>query len=110
MAQTINVGKLDRELRAANIPIDGCASNGRIDFRAEATEAQKALAEKIKANHTPYDFEEERVNACPGPWNCFDELHEGFKALKASLPLADWSKMNIWMNRIQAIKDKYPPE
>lgn len=50
---TINVAKLDKELKAAGLPIVGCASTGRIDWDGEPTEAQKARAQAILAAHDP---------------------------------------------------------
>ena len=49
----INVGKLDKELRDAGIPMDGCNSDGEIWFKEETTEAQKKLAEEVKKKHDP---------------------------------------------------------
>ena len=49
----INVGKLDKELRDAGIPIDGCNSNGEIWFKDEATAVQKKLAEDVMKRHDP---------------------------------------------------------
>lgn len=56
----INIAKLMNELQQAGIPIDGCASDGRIDFKKEATDVQKELAKKILANHNPFWYVEER--------------------------------------------------
>ncbi len=56
-----NARKLDAELRAAGIPIDGCSSNGTIWFRAEATEAQKKQAQDILAAHDPADTRAQRL-------------------------------------------------
>jgi hypothetical protein len=50
---TYNPTRLDAELRAAGIPIDGCASDGRIDFRPEATEVDRTRADAILAAHDP---------------------------------------------------------
>lgn len=49
----MNAKKLDAELKAAGIPIHGCASTGRIDFAPEATEEHRALAAQILAAHDP---------------------------------------------------------
>lgn len=49
----MNVAKLDAELRAAGIPIHGCSSSGRVDFRDEATPEQRALAAQIVSAHDP---------------------------------------------------------
>lgn len=38
---------LDNQLRKAGIPIHGCSSDGRIDFKPEATKSQKAQAQSI---------------------------------------------------------------
>jgi len=49
----INVTRLHQSLVDAGVPIDGVSSNGRIDFRPEATTTQKALAAQILAAHDP---------------------------------------------------------
>lgn len=46
-----DVASLDQELRAAGVPIHGCASDGRVDFKPEATDAHRAKAEEVKAAH-----------------------------------------------------------
>jgi hypothetical protein len=45
--------RLTAELLAAGVPITGCASDGRIGFRPEATAADRARAEAILAAHDP---------------------------------------------------------
>lgn len=50
---TANAEKLDQELRAAGIPMEGCSSTGRVDFKPEATEAQRLQAAAIVALHDP---------------------------------------------------------
>jgi len=49
----INVGKLDRELRKAGIPIEGCSNVGVIWFMPEATEEAKDLAYRMMGEHDP---------------------------------------------------------
>ena len=49
----INVGKLDKELRDAGIPIDGCNSEGEIWFKEDATDEQKKMAEDVMKRHDP---------------------------------------------------------
>lgn len=61
----MNVSKFDTELKAAGIPIHGCASTGRIDFRDEATTEQRAQAAAILAVHDPYDYAAERAKEYP---------------------------------------------
>ncbi|CAG1014755.1 hypothetical protein ANRL4_05299 [Anaerolineae bacterium] len=53
---TINVPKLHAELVAAGIPIEGVSSTEppRIDFRPEATPAQRTAAQQILAAHNPF--------------------------------------------------------
>ena len=95
----INVTKLDRELREADIPIDGCNSSGRIDFKKEVTKEQTELAQKILSAHVPYDYIEERAKAYP----CIQE----------QLDMLYWDKVNgtnIWQEKITEIKAKYPKE
>jgi hypothetical protein len=48
-----NVQKLMVELESAGIPVEGCSSDGRIDFLAAATDAQRTLAAQILAAHDP---------------------------------------------------------
>lgn len=54
---TVDKTKLDMELKAAGIPIEGVGGNLdgsiRIDFQPEATQEQRTLAEEILAAHDP---------------------------------------------------------
>lgn len=61
----INPTKLHHELVKAGIPIEGVAATEppRIDFRAEATDEQRILAEQIVAAHVPEDDRERRQQA-----------------------------------------------
>lgn len=65
MISQVNVTKLDGELRAAGIPIDGVAdidgtkAHVRIDFQATATDVQKDQAAQIVAAHNPVDTDQE---------------------------------------------------
>ena len=93
----INVGKLDLELRQAGIPIDGCASDGRIDFRPDATDVQKQQAETIESNHDPIWYLEQRQKAYP--------------SIPDQLDMIYWDRVNgtsNWKDMITAIKAKYP--
>ena len=47
----IDATQLDAALRAAGVPIDGCSSEGRVDFQGSATAAQRQQAEAIIAAH-----------------------------------------------------------
>ena len=51
----VNPARLMKEFVAAGLAdaIEGCASDGRIDFRTEATEAQRTQAAAILAAHDP---------------------------------------------------------
>ena len=51
--KTILPIKLYNELIAAGIPVDGCSSDGRIDFKPEATPEQRQQAAAILAAHDP---------------------------------------------------------
>lgn len=51
--KTILPIKLYNELIAAGIPVDGCSSDGRIDFKPEATLEQRQQATAILAAHDP---------------------------------------------------------
>ena len=46
-----NATQLDFELKNAQIEIYGCSSDGRIDFKEEATQEQRELALVILLNH-----------------------------------------------------------
>jgi hypothetical protein len=76
------ISKLDRELRAAAIPIDGVRQVGAstsdipgdvvqdviIDFRPEATQAQRDLAAAIKAAHDPTDTDKLNAGDVKARW------------------------------------------
>lgn len=64
---SVNVEKLDAELRAAGIPIDGCSSTGQIDYRPEATQAQRDQGAAILAAHDPATTEAQRLDALAVP-------------------------------------------
>ena len=51
----LNVSKLDGELKAAGLKIDGVDSNGKVSWTEEPTEDQLAIAEAILKNHNPTD-------------------------------------------------------
>ena len=61
----VNVAKIDRELKVAGIPIHGCSSTSRIDFKDEATREQREAAAAILAAHDPYDYAAERAKEYP---------------------------------------------
>ena len=60
MVKEINVTKLHHELVEAGIPIDGCSSDGRIDYKEEVTEDQKDQAQIILNKHKPIWYIQER--------------------------------------------------
>lgn len=103
----INVGKLTHELLTAGIPVHGCASDGRIDFKDEATAEQKARAETIKANHTPMWWIEERRKAYPPIGDQLDYLYKALKEFKAQ---NTWDGIDEWIGKIDAVKAKYPKD
>lgn len=93
----INVTKLHAELVKAGIPIDGCASDGRIDFKPEATEEQKGVAQAILANHDPVWYIEERRKRFPSLGEQFDMIY--------------WDRVNgtnLWQEMIAKIKADVP--
>lgn len=53
----INVTKLDQDLRAAGVPIDGVSvspdGSARVDFAANATAQDRANAQGVVATHDP---------------------------------------------------------
>lgn len=103
----INVRKLHRELVSAGIPIYGCSSEGRIDFKLEVTQAQKVEANNILANHSPYDYASERRKAYPPLGDQLDHLFWALKKLRDSLGM-DWDGIDEWFKKLQTVKDKYP--
>lgn len=97
----INIQKLDHELKQAEIPIHGVGfkkdGSVRIDFKDEATKAQKTEAQTILENHNPEWYVEKRKEEYPPITEQLDMLY--------------WDKVNgttVWKDTIQAIKDKYP--
>lgn len=60
----INVEKLDGELRAASIPIEGCDSNGQISFSNNATDEQRERAKLVLAAHDPAQTREQSITSC----------------------------------------------
>ena len=102
----INVRKLDFELKKAGIPIHGCSSDGRIDFKDEATKGQKDLARQILSSHISEWYLEKRQKAYPLPveqldmiWHLIDDGVLGQEAKNTEFYL-----------KIKAIKDAYPKE
>lgn len=59
----VNAEKLDAELRAAGVPIHGCDSSGGIQFRDEATQAQRDQAAALLAAHDPAPTLRQRLRA-----------------------------------------------
>lgn len=57
----INVEKLAQEIRGAGIPIHGVSSTGRVDYKAEATQAQREQGASIVAAHDPSSTEDQRL-------------------------------------------------
>lgn len=93
----INPSKLTEELTKAGIPIHGCSSEGRIDFKDEATEAQRALTLEILAKHDPYDYREERKKA--------------YAPIGDQLDMIYWDLINKttkWRDHITEIKNRFP--
>jgi len=89
----INASKLHKELEKVGIPIHGCSCDGRIDFKDEATDAQKALAKEILAKHNPYDYQEERRKA--------------YAPIGDQLDMIYWDKVNgtdLWVQHIAEVK------
>lgn len=93
----INVQKIDNELRSAGIPIDGCSSDGRIDFKKEATVAQIELAKQILAVHNPIWYIEERRKAYPPIGEQLDMIFHD-----------KTDGTNIWQETIAKIKKDIP--
>lgn len=93
----VNPSKLTEELTKAGIPVHGCSSEGRIDFKEEATEAQKAQALEILAKHNPYDYQEAR--------------REAYGSVESQLDMIYWDMTNgtfKWRDFITEIKERIP--
>jgi len=93
----INVTKLHAELVKAGIPIDGCASDGRIDYKAEATDAQKEAAQAILASHNHVWYVEERRKRFPSTGDQLDMIY--------------WDRVNgtnFWQDLVTKIKADVP--
>lgn len=64
---SVNVTKLDQELKASGVPIDGVSTNSdgsaRVDFSASATAAHMATAAAIVAAHDPSPTREQKLRA-----------------------------------------------
>lgn len=93
----INVPKLDKELRDAGIPIHGCASSGRIDFKDEATQEQKDLANKILSAHVSTWYVDDRKKEYPLLQDQLDMIYHDKE-----------NGTDNWFNLIKTIKNKYP--
>lgn len=86
----INIVKLDVELKAAGIPIYGCASDGRIDFLPSATPAQLQQAAAILAAHDPRDYDKEKQDAALGEFKTLTVL-----AGKSDAQIQEWVNANV---------------
>lgn len=101
----IHPGKFDAALRAAGIPIHGCASDGRIDFRDEATDEQRRLALEIKSQQPSFnpnvvDYAELREREYPSIKDCVVALLENEEGRPEAL--------TALMKKRAEIKTKYP--
>lgn len=102
----ISARRLDAALRAAGIPIDGCASDGRIDFRAEATDEQRQAAALIRAAQpehnpdAPPTYAELRAREYPPIDECVVALLEREEGRPEALAA-------LMLER-EAVKRKYP--
>ena len=104
-----NAGKLHHELVKANIPIEGCSSIGRIDFKPEATQEQRDQAELIKQNHNPIWYIEERRKKYPPISDQIDVLYKIFAKLRLSGTDVG-PEGDAWLDEIKKIKDDWPVE
>ena len=97
----INVSKLDKELKAGGVPIDGCSSDGTIQYRTEVTAEQRAQAVAILAAHDPYDYAVERAKEYPSTSALVVALWE--KIVEGRPEAAD-----ALQNQRLAVKAKWP--
>lgn len=89
----VNVTKLDKELKAAGIPIDGVGkTNGeiRIDFKPDATQAQRKAALELLAAHDPRDYEVESQQKALGEFRALTVL-----ANKTDVQIGAWVDSNV---------------
>lgn len=96
-----NVAKLDRELRAAGLPIQGCDSTGRVVWDMDPTSAQRAKADAVLAAHDS-SLTLQQALAAAG----VDETEAAFRLLQMKGPLApQWAKdlANAYIQRITEI-------
>lgn len=96
---SVNLSKLDQELNAAGIPIDGVGKHHdgtlRIDFKPEATAPQCSRAAEILAAHDPSPTLEQRLRDA------------GIDKLRAALVLrlsSGWTALTppsrLWVQRV----------
>jgi hypothetical protein len=64
------------EFILVGLPVIGVHSSGRIDFKKEATEAQKIQALNILANHKPTWYVEERRKRYPPLGDQLDAIYK----------------------------------
>lgn len=53
MSESVNPGKLHRELKDAGLPVVGVSASGRVDYARSLAVAEKENASAIIANHDP---------------------------------------------------------
>ena len=105
----INVGKLHRELVEAGIPIDGVSDMEppRIDFRPEATAAQKKQAAAILKAHVPEDNQDRREQAYQAQGISAEAM---IMALWEQVIEGNPKKAQTLQKMRLAIQDEFPPE
>ena len=99
---TINVLKLDAELRFAGIPISGCNAKGEVWFLPEATFEQRTQALEIIAKHKPVWYVEERRKRYPPVGDQLDAIYKFFKAQNIQIP--------GFTDLIEKVKADFPKE
>jgi hypothetical protein len=96
---SVNVEKLHGELVAAGIPIHGCSDTTppRIDFKPEATQAQRDQGAAILAAHDPAPTRAQAIRA------------DGYDLLVAALAVrlsSDWATVPLATQlRVQGVID-----
>lgn len=53
MAESVNVEKLHRELKAAGLPVTGVSSCGRVDYARSLTGSEREIARQVISAHDP---------------------------------------------------------
>jgi len=102
----VNLEKFDAELRAAGVRFVGCASTGRVDLAADATDADRALAADVLARHDPRPSLAQWIAAAREPARRRAELLQVRAAMiRREAPKADLDALDALADAAQAAVD-----